>query len=122
SRSDAKTQSFLNSLVRPIKLLIFSPMVLLPSLLLGFIFGVFYLLLSTIAMAFQVRYHFSQLSSSLAYLGLGVGMFFGLAFFGYLHEKIPKYFKSRNSPEIQLLPMMIGAPLASIGLLIYGWA
>jgi MFS family permease len=97
-------------------------MVLLPSILLGFIFGVFYLLLSTIAMTFQVRYHFSQLASSLVYLGLGVGMLFGLAVFGYIHGTLPKHFKHPSKPEIQLLPMIVGAPLASIGLLIFGWA
>jgi hypothetical protein len=97
-------------------------MVLLPSILVGFLLGVFYLPLSTIAIAFQVQYHFSQLSSSLVYLELGVGMLCGLAVFGYIHQTLPKHFKSRSSPEVQLLPMTTGAPLASIGLLIYGRA
>jgi hypothetical protein len=52
--SDAKSLSLLHSLLRPTKLLIFSPMVLLPIILVGFVFGVFYLLLSTIAKLYRI--------------------------------------------------------------------
>jgi hypothetical protein len=49
-------------------------------------------------------------------------MLFGLIIFSSIHETLPKFFKNRSNPEIQLLPMMVGAPLSCIGLLMYGWA
>jgi MFS family permease len=119
--SDA--QAFKRSLLRPVRLLLFSPIVLFPSLGLGVVFGIFFLMLTTMATVFQNHYNFSVGSSGLVYLGSGLGLIFALLVFGMTSDRAYKAIARTGTPkpEIRLAPIGLGAPLACAGLLIYGW-
>lgn len=78
-------------LMRPMKLLILSPVVLLLSIYVAFIFGLMFLCFSTYSAVFIEQYHFAVGVSGLTYLGQGIGMILGLVLFGGLSDRILKY-------------------------------
>lgn len=51
---------FIQSIIRPTKMLFLSPIVLLLSLYVAVVYGYLYLLFTTISSVFQKRYNFSQ--------------------------------------------------------------
>jgi hypothetical protein len=116
---------FKRSIVRPMKMLLFSPIVFLLSLYMAIVYGYLYLLFTTITNVFEGNYHFSQGSVGLAFLGLGIGMFFGLFIAGATSDKGVKLLTARNGgvykPEFRLPLMIPAAFFIPIGLFIYGW-
>src|ERR1035441_6346772 len=57
----------LNAMVRPMKLLLFSPIVLALSLFLGVCFGCLYLLFTTFSIVFTKQYHWNSGSDGLSF-------------------------------------------------------
>lgn len=114
-------------LVRPTALLLRSPVLLLMSLYVGFIFGVMYLLFSTFDGVFQVQYGFSVAVSGLVYLGLGLSAATGIIFFTLFNQRIQAACMKRDGltapkPEHRLVLMIWFSPGVPAGLFIYGWA
>lgn len=112
--------------VRPMKMLFFSPIVLILSIYVGLIFGILYLLFATFSTVFEGQYHFTTGTSGLAYLGLGLGELVGLVVFGVLSDKVLQARMARDNqakpkPEYRLVLMMWFAPVIPLGLFIYGW-
>jgi hypothetical protein len=116
---------FARSIVRPIKMLLFSPIVFLLSLYMAVVYGYLYLLFTTISGVFEKTYHFSQGSVGLTFLGLGIGMFLGLFAAGATSDLGVKILTKRNNgvykPEFRLPLMIPAALLIPVGLFIYGW-
>ncbi|RDL38947.1 uncharacterized protein BP5553_03287 [Venustampulla echinocandica] len=115
-----------NGLARPVKLLLFSPVVLLLSIYVALIFGLLFLCLSTYSTVFIKQYHFTIGTSGLAFLGQGTGMLTGLIMFGILSDKILKAkgaagHNGRMTPEDRLPLMVYFAPVLPIGFFVYGW-
>jgi MFS family permease len=69
-----------NGITRALQMLVKSPIVLLCSLYISFIFGLLMLLFTSITPVFINTYGWSPEMTGLAYLGIGVGNCFGLAF------------------------------------------
>ncbi|KUI64102.1 hypothetical protein VM1G_10891 [Cytospora mali] len=113
-----------DSIVRPVKLLILSPTVALPALGLAVVFGMLFLMLSTLSTVYQQVYGWSTGASGLPYLGLGGGLFTGLVVYSVTADRAyVKLAKTATlSPEIRLSPITIGSPFCATGLIIYGWA
>ncbi|KAL8724515.1 MAG: hypothetical protein Q9181_006793, partial [Wetmoreana brouardii] len=114
---------FKRAIVRPFKLLLFSPIVTALSTFMAIVYGYLYLLFTTITEVFESSYHFSSGAVGLTYLGIGVGSLLGLFIFGFASDRIVKY-KSKNGemkPEYRLPPMIPGAFIIPAGLFIYGW-
>lgn len=81
---DAALQSPLkviqHGIVRPLKMLVTSPIVLFCSLYMSFLFGLLYLLFTTITSVYIRTYEWSPQLTGLAYLGIGIGNFIGIIF------------------------------------------
>ena len=114
-------QLFLRAIVRPTKLLIMSPIVLLLSLLCAFVFGLLFLLFTTFPTVFEKQYHFSVGVSGLSYLGVGIGLASGLAAFAAVGDKLQKALGDSPKPEGRLKPMVWAIPAVPIGIFWYGW-
>ncbi|KAI1421371.1 major facilitator superfamily domain-containing protein [Xylaria sp. FL1777] len=116
-------QVFLKAIVRPVKMLLFSPIVLLMSLYSGALFGLIFLLFATFPVVFEETYGFSTGISGLAYLGLGLGFVSGLVLFAVLSDKQLDQKKEGAiaQPEKRLILMRWIAPVAPLGCFIYGW-
>jgi MFS family permease len=115
-------QLFLRAIVRPTKLLILSPIVLLLSLLCAFVFGLLFILFTTFPKVFEEQYHFSAGVSGLSYLGVGIGMAVSLAAFATLSDKLQKALGDSPKPEGRLKPMIWIMPAVPVGIFWYGWA
>jgi MFS family permease len=126
---------FMRSIVRPAKMLFFSPIVLATSVYVGVVYGYLYLLFTTFTLVFEETYHFSSGSVGLTFMGLGVGSLLGLAYFAVASDRMLKRRTAEADaaataageqsggmkPEYRLPPLMPGAVLIPAGLLLYGW-
>jgi hypothetical protein len=115
---------FKHSIVRPVKLLIFSPIVLSLSVFIGLCFGCLYLLFCTYTLVFTEPYHWDIGTDGLSFLGLGIGASGSLIIFGLTSDRILKYKAGTGElkPEYRLLPMIPGSFFIPAGLFWYGWA
>ncbi|RMD43858.1 hypothetical protein DV735_g1188, partial [Chaetothyriales sp. CBS 134920] len=117
-------QYFIRSIIRPTKMLIFSPIVLIFSLYMAIIYGYLYLLFTTLTSLFESKYGFSQGSVGLTYLGIGIGCLIALLLFGGTSDWVTKKMTEKKGVlkvEYRLLPLIPGSLLVPIGLFIYGW-
>jgi len=112
------------AIVRPLKLLVFSPILLFMSLYSGLAFGLLFLLFATFSLVFQEYYGFGLGTAGLAYLGLGVGMICGLILFGVLSDKLLNQPTGGTvaRPELRLPLMIWFVPSIPIGFFWYGWS
>lgn len=126
---------FMRSIIRPAKMLVRSPVVLMTSLFVGLVYGYLYLLFTTFTLVFQQNYGFSSGSVGLTFLGIGVGSFIGLIFFAWSSDRTLKKRTAQADtialaegkesagmkPEYRLDLMLPTYALIPVGLFIYGW-
>lgn len=96
-------------IVRPIKLLTTSPIVLFLSLYMAFMFGLLYLLFTTITEVYIETYNWSPQLCGLAFLGLGVGFFMGLTLVARTSDATIIKLTKKNKvyePEYRLAPCL----------------
>ncbi|KAL2859196.1 major facilitator superfamily domain-containing protein [Aspergillus pseudodeflectus] len=110
------------ALIRPLKMLFLSPIVLGLSVLTAVAYGTLYLLFTTTTEVFKTRYGIVT-NVGLVYLGFGCGQFIGLFLFGAVSDNIVGRMAKGGEmkPEYRLPIMVPGAAAIPIGLLIYGW-
>lgn len=116
---------FSRAIFRPVKMLLFQPVVFILSLYMAVVYGYLYLLFTTITALYTLEYHFGEGIVGLSYLGLGVGMFIGLFGFAITSDRVSKQLTERNGtrkPEYRLPPLIIGALFVPVGLMWYGWS
>jgi MFS family permease len=116
----------LTSLIRPLKMLVFSPLVLFLSLYIGFVFGVIYLLYTTIPAVFAEQYGFGSDRIGLIYLALGLGNVLGwlvsTLFSDKLIVRLAKANRGVFEPEMRLLISICFGAFLPITLFWYGWS
>jgi multidrug resistance protein len=114
------------AIIRPAKLLIFSPIVLLLSIYTAVVFGYLYLFVTTFPTVFQQQYGFGIGLTGLTYLGLGVGTVSGLVITGKMMDPLHRRLAAKNhgesKPEHRLPPLMFSAPLIGLSFFWYGWS
>ncbi|KAK7728186.1 hypothetical protein SLS57_002656 [Botryosphaeria dothidea] len=117
---------FMHSILRPLQMLTRSLIIFLMALYASVIYGLLYLLFTTFTFVFEGAYGFSSGTVGLTYLGIGVGMLFGLVFMGFTSDRVIKRAMQRGetlTPEHRLPLWLVVPPalLLPVGLLIYGW-
>lgn len=114
------------SLSRPIRLLIFHPIIQIQACLSAFNYGITYLVLSTFSTLWTTKYNESISTSSLHYTALCIGEMCGAEIGGPLIDIVFRRLKHTANgvamPEFRVPVMLPGAILAPVGLLMYGWA
>lgn len=106
-------------MIRPLRMLLFSPIVLLTGCYMAVVFGMTYLLFATFPSVFEKTYGWSVGVSGLAYLGIGVGCAIGLMLFASLSDR---QLRKDGGPERRLLLMIWLGPFVPIGIFWYGWS
>lgn len=116
-------QLFRKAIVRPLKLLFLSPIVLFLCINTSIAYAYLYLLFSTFTFVFRDQYGFNAGAAGLAYLGLGVGFLLGLFATGVTSDRMAKKKAAGGllKPEHRLAPLIFGILLIPVGLLWYGW-
>ncbi|PQE21116.1 efflux pump antibiotic resistance protein [Rutstroemia sp. NJR-2017a WRK4] len=114
------------SLTRPVRLLLFHPMVQINALLSAFQYGLLYLVLSTFSDLWTTQYHESISTSGLHYISLCLGQIVGAQLGGplmdYMYSRMNQHYNNLSLPEFRMPFMIPGAILTPLGLFIYGWA
>ena len=123
----SKKDFFVRAVVRPTKMLIFSPIVLALSTYMAIVYGYLYLLFTTLTVVYEGVYGFGPGVVGLVFLGIGVGSILGLFIFGALSDRLLKRLTARNGtgemkPEYRLPPLIPGSIFIPIGLFWYGWS
>lgn len=120
------SQQLLNAVSRPIKLLIFHPIVLGLGLFLAFVYGFMYLLLVTFPALWTEHYGFNVGIAGLMYLGLGCGFFLGILVWTpaiqYVFHKLIARNNGVSKPEFRLPLLLPSALFLGVGLIWYGWS
>lgn len=116
----------LNALVRPLKMLLLSPIVLLLTIYLSFAYGTLYLLFTTIPTVFEETYGFNVGLTGLVYLGLGSGTMLGWIIITlYSDKSVIKLAKANDGefePEMRLAVSIFFSWLLPITFFWYGWS
>ncbi|UNI16205.1 hypothetical protein JDV02_002665 [Purpureocillium takamizusanense] len=116
---------FASAIVRPSKMLIFSPIVFLLSLYMFILYGYLYLIFTAMPGLFQNEYGFSTGQVGLSYLGLGIGSAIGLFLAGAALDRVVAFLQAKNGgdfkPEYRLPLMIIAGVAVPIGLFLFGW-
>ncbi|KAF5615111.1 hypothetical protein F52700_13571 [Fusarium sp. NRRL 52700] len=121
ARSISTSSLVLQTVTKAVTMLFTSTVLFLLSLFNAFTFGLLYLLFTTFPQVFEGQYGFSNGVSGLSYLGLGIGMFTGLAIFRITDNMI----NGKNAtpkPETRMAMSMVATPLLAVGLFWYGWS
>lgn len=110
---------FHKNFLRPLRLLITEPIILLISLYMSFIYGIVYALLEAYPYVFETTYGMSPGISGLTFIGLIVGQLLGCSFILSQQTAYVKKLTANNNvpvPEWRLLSAIVGAPIFTIGI------
>ncbi|CAK7202204.1 hypothetical protein SEUCBS139899_004926 [Sporothrix eucalyptigena] len=116
---------FKRGIFRPLKMLAFSPIVLIFALYMAVVYGYLYLMFTSVTEVFESTYGFSTNTVGLVYLGLGVGSMIGMIFFSAMSDRYTRKMAAKEGqgmkPEYRLQMLPLGAVLLPVGFFIYGW-
>ncbi|ORY67008.1 bicyclomycin resistance protein [Pseudomassariella vexata] len=127
---------FKRGLVRPVKMLLLSPIIMLTSLFMAVTYGYLYVMFTSMTEVFQQYYGFSTSLVGLSFLGLGIGSLVGIFVFSSTSDRYMKRKSAEDDaragasgtekeggmkPEYRLPFLLLGAVLLPIGLFTYGW-
>ncbi|KAH6695340.1 polyamine transporter 3 [Plectosphaerella plurivora] len=115
-----------HAIVRPLKLLILTPIVTIMALYIAVAYGILYLMITTFSFVYRDQYGFDEGEAGLTFLPAGIGMMIGVVTFGALGDMLVKKRQASGeplTPEIRLTPALVMpcAMVLPIGLFIYGW-
>jgi MFS family permease len=120
------TGVIITSLARPLKMLFLSPHIFFLSLYIAFVFGVVYLLYTTIPSVFSVSYGLSTSQTGLIYIALGLGNVLGWLVVTFSSDKIVIRLTRANNevfePEMRLTISIYFGIFLPITLFWYGWS
>ncbi|KAI1120243.1 putative MFS multidrug transporter [Nemania abortiva] len=121
-----KDVNLAHSMLRPWKFIFTSPITGIICLYSGFVYGLLYLLLTTITTVFVQKYHWSIGVSGLSYIGIGVGFIIGVLTIGATSDRVmAKHTKLNDNvavPEIRLNVCVYFSFLVPTSFFWYGWS
>ncbi|KAH9892193.1 bicyclomycin resistance protein [Xylariomycetidae sp. FL2044] len=126
---------FKRGIIRPMKMFIYSPIIMITSFYMAVCYGYMYLMFTTITTVFETAYGFSTATVGLAFMGIGVGSILGILIFSstsdrYIQRKAAEAdriaeetggTKAGMKPEYRLPLLPLGAACVPVGLFMYGW-
>ncbi|KAJ6036544.1 efflux pump antibiotic resistance protein [Penicillium herquei] len=114
------------ALSRPVRLLLFHPIVQISSLISAFNYGILYIVLSTFSDLWTDNYHESVEISGLHYIAVALGEIAGSQLCAIMMDRLYHRLKARangeHTPELRVPSVFPGTVLGSMGLFLYGWA
>ncbi|KAJ4266083.1 hypothetical protein NW762_004057 [Fusarium torreyae] len=129
SKLDAQVsakQKVKDAILRPLRLLVLTPVVTLMAVYLAINYGILNLLITTFSFVYPEQYGFEEGTTGVTFLPAGLGMMIGVLGFGQLTDLNVRRNQARgiaHRPEVRLTPFLTipsGLSLPT-GLFIYGW-
>lgn len=125
NQHQSASRTMIDGLKRPVKLLFLSPLVFFVSLYIAFVYGVLYLLFTTIPTVFEETYGFEVKLTGLVYIAMGVGNLFAWAYITLFSDKSVVKMAQANGgvfePEMRLKISISFSLFLPITLFWYGW-
>lgn len=125
-RPQTSLQKIKQDLTRPLRMLFFSRVIAIFSTYMALVYGLFYILITTVTTVYSDTYHWSPEITGLAYLGPSLGFLLGLLSIAPTSDKLivklTKENKGIYEPEMRLPFMVVFGTLIPIALFWYGWA
>lgn len=120
-------QAIGSAVVRPTRMLVTQPIMQLITLYIAYLFGLFYLIISTFPTVFSDVYHESLGIGGLNYISLGVGYIVGAQANAHVTDRLYKHLKAKRAdnrglPEFRIPAMFVGSAIVPVGLFWYGWS
>lgn len=116
----------IQNVTRPVRTLFGSMILILLALYMSFVFGLLYLLFTTITDLFTETYGWPVELAGLAYLGIGFGFGLGITVIAKTSDKtVVRLTKANNGvyePEMRLAPCLMFALFIPISFFWYGWS
>ncbi|EJC99411.1 MFS polyamine transporter [Fomitiporia mediterranea MF3/22] len=116
---------FKKAIIRPFALFVREPIIQLMGLYMTFVYGLIYLVITTVPGIYQITYNETVGIAGLNYIALGIGMTGVSQITARLMDPIYRTLKARNGgvgkPEFRLPLMVLGTFCLPIGLFIMGW-
>jgi multidrug resistance protein len=116
---------FSRNIIRPSRLLLFSPICTIFAVYIAVVYGYLYLMFTSITEVFEENYGFSTGTVGLVFLGLGFGSLVGLVFLSVTSDRFIKAQAAKAGgemkPEYRLAVLPVGSIFLPIGFFIYGW-
>ncbi|CCX31838.1 Similar to Uncharacterized transporter C1529.01; acc. no. Q9USN4 [Pyronema omphalodes CBS 100304] len=117
---------FIDSFKRPIKMVVQSPICAIMCLYMSIMYGILYLLFTSMPLVFYQKYSWDPEKTGLSYLGIGTGLFLGLIIIGKSSDSILMKLAAANGgvaePEMRLSMSAGFVSLLPVGLFWYGWS
>ncbi|KAF7556523.1 hypothetical protein G7Z17_g1315 [Cylindrodendrum hubeiense] len=120
------------ALTRPMRLIMFHPIIQITAAISAFYYGILYILLSTFSDLWVDKYHQSVEISGLHYIALALGEMAGSQIGGPLMDYLYRRMQAARDassrtlelyvPEFRIPLMFPGALIAPLALFLYGWA
>lgn len=121
-RASSKTQVFVRTISRPVRMLLFHPIIQVASLESGFAYGLLYITLSTFSEIWTGHYGQSVEISGLHYIACSLGEVIGSLGSGYIMDYLFKRHKGGPPRPESRLPLTVpGFMIGWCGVLMYGW-
>ncbi|KUJ15313.1 MFS general substrate transporter [Mollisia scopiformis] len=126
ARVDAST--ILESVLRPMQILLHSPILMLTTSYMALKYGLLSLILATLTETMESTYPtvFSRGSVGLTFLSLAIGNTISLIFYSLTSDRYVIHQRKKKGdafkPEARLVHLLAAAIILPIGFLIYGWA
>lgn len=137
----AVVSKLFDAFVRPLRLLVRSPILILVTVYISVVYGYTYLMMTTIAPVFQEIYGFSTGASGLCFLGLCLGLTLGAFICSFILDRYIRMAKAKASaqaqeqtgrenpsdspspitPEHRLPPVLFSCVFMSTGFFLFGW-
>ncbi|KAF2203998.1 polyamine transporter 1 [Delitschia confertaspora ATCC 74209] len=111
-------------MIRPLKLLVCSPVLLVVGLCGAIGMSLAYSIITSLPDVYENQYHFNKGSIGLTYFGLGIGMILSTLTVGHFMDcyLVHRAKSGKSSSESRLPPMILGCALVALGILSFGWA
>ncbi|KAK4495853.1 hypothetical protein PRZ48_013121 [Zasmidium cellare] len=121
-----RRQLLMQSIVRPMRILLCTPVASLMSIYIAILYGLLYILFTTFTFVFKDQYNFSTSAAGLSYLGSGVGTLAGLLYASLLsdrkvRQKLAANLKPQPEDRLPLYMVLPGCLSIPVGFFIYGW-
>ena len=127
TQDQPRTQMFVfHSMVRPFRIVFSSPVLMFLLIYIAFLFGLLYLLFTTITSVFTETYQWRVEFTGLAYLGIGIGFVIGILIVAETSDATTIRLTQANHgiyhAEMRLASCLLFALLVPISFFWYGWS
>lgn len=113
------------ALIRPLRLLVFHPIVQISSVIAAFDYGILYIVMSTFSQLWTRHYGQPVQLSGLHYMACALGEIVGSQITSRLMDGLYRrwtvHWERPHTPEARLPTILFGAILGPLGLFMYGW-